>query len=466
MSIRHLGVLAATLAALALIPAWARGEAGAIADAAKTPQAVAAEEGAPASASEESSTARFQATYVWQRKPAFSAAYSGTNSLSPEEEKRSYTLSATAFLGTRTWQGGELYVNPEMVMSQSLSNLTGMGGLSNGENQKGGGPTPIFYLARLFLRHTWGFGGDKDRVESAPNQLAGELDKQRLVLTAGKLAVIDIFDNNGCSHDPRTQFLNWALMTYGAFDFAADQRGYSVGAALEYYRDNWVFRAGRFEQPIESNGLPLDSRIMAHHGDQVEIEHDHRLAGQPGKVRLLAFRNKARMGGFQDALDYWNAHGRVGVPDVGNMRKDQAKIGFGMNIEQNVTRDIGLFARASRNDGGTETYAFAEIERSMSAGAVAKGEFWGRSNDTIGLAYVQNGLSSAHRDYLANGGLSFFIGDGRINYRPETILEGFYSMEFAKNMSLSFDYQHIDNPAYNADRGPVRIVGARLHLEY
>ena len=409
--------------------------------------------------------AKIQATYVWQKQPGFNAAYSGPNSLRPEKEI-SYTFSTTAYLGFRPWQGGELYFNPEMIMSQSLSNLTGLGGLSNGENQKGGGPDPTFYLARLFVRHTWGFGGDRDKIESAPNQLAGQTDNRRLVLTAGKLGLIDIFDNNSFSHDPRTQFLNWSLMTHGAFDYAADQRGYSVGAALEFYYDEWAFRAGRFEQPIQSNGLPLDSRISAHYGDQVEIEHGHKISGQPGKLRLLVFHNRARMGGFQDALDFWNAHGRAGVPDVGNVRKDQSKIGFGVSLEQNITQNIGLFARTSRNDGGEETYAFTEIERSLSGGIVVKGNSWGRQNDTIGIAYVKNGLSSVHRQYLANGGLGFFIGDGNINYQPEKISEVYYSLGVTKNTWLSLDYQHINNPAYNADRGPVRIVGARLHLEY
>ncbi len=417
-------------------------------------------------AGEEVSAARFQATYVWQHKPAFPASYSGANSLSPDEEKRSYSLSGTAFLGARTWEGGELYFNPEVIMSQPLSNLTGLGGLTNGENQKSGGPNPTLYLARLFVRQTWGFRGGQEDVPSAPNQLAGRTDKQRLVLTAGRLSVTDLFDNNAYAHDPRSQFLNWSLMTYGAFDFAADQRGYTVGAALEYFRDDWALRVGRFEQPIESNGLPLDSHIMAHYGDQAEIEHSHQLGGQPGKLRLLAFRNRARMGSFQDALDYWDAHRRVGVPAVANVRKDQTKTGIGVSLAQDVTQGLGLFARASTNDGGEETYAFTEIERSVSGGIVVRGDAWGRAADAVGVALARNGLSSVHRQYLANGGLGFFIGDGRISYRPEQIAEGYYSLGVIKTASLSLDYQHIANPAYNADRGPVRVLGVRLHLEY
>ncbi|MDD5180983.1 MAG: carbohydrate porin [Gallionellaceae bacterium] len=411
----------------------------------------------------ENRNSKFQVTYVWQRKSAFTAPYSGTNSLTPELEKRSYSLSATAYFGARVWQGGEVYFNPEVIMSQSLSSLTGLGGLTNGENQKGGGANPTFYNARLFLRQTWGFGGGSEKVESAANQLAGTIDKHRLVLTAGKIGLIDVFDGNAFSHDPRTQFLNWSLMTHGAFDYAADQRGYTVGAALEYYHDDWVFRIGRFEQPKESNGLPLDSRIMAHHGDQFEIEHGYEIAGQPGKLRLLAFHNEARMGGFQNALDLWKANGKAGVPDVGNVRKDQSKYGFGINLEQNLDNDIGLFIRASWNDGSTETYAFTEIERSLSGGVMVKGTAWSRPNDILGLGYACNGLSSVHRAYLAAGGLGVFIGDGRLNYQPEEIFEGFYNLNITRNTLLTLDYQHIANPAYNTDRGPVSVAGVRLH---
>lgn len=419
-----------------------------------------------AESDEDLSQVRFQTTYVWQRKPGFSAAYSGENSLRPELEKRSFTLTTTAFLGVRTWQGGELYFNPEMSMSQALSNLHGLGGLTNGENQKGSSPSPIFYVGRLFGRHTWNLGGGSDSLESAPNQLAGPVDKHRLILTAGKLSLTDIFDNNSFSHDPRTQFLNWAIMTHGAFDYAADQRGYTVGAALEYYRNDLAFRFGRFQQPIESNGLALDSQIMNHYGDQLEIERAYERGGQPGKFRLLAFRNRASMGSFRDAIDYWNSQGKTGVPAVSNVRKNQIKRGYGASIEQNLSADAGIFLRASSNDGGTEAYAFTEIERSISGGLLVKGNLWGRPNDSAGVAFAINGLSSAHRDYLARGGLGAFIGDGNINYRPERILEVFHSIGVMKDTWLSFDFQHLTNPAYNADRGPVRIIGVRLHLKY
>ena len=420
---------------------------------------------ARASETEETVQAKFQTTYVWQYKPGFPAAYSGVNSLSPAAEKN-YSLSATAFLGARAWQGCEVYFNPEMVMSHSLSRLTGLAGFNNGEDQKGGVPDPTLYVARLFVRQTLEFGGDREMLTSAPNQLAGEVDKRRLVITAGKISLIDIFDNNSLSHDPRTQFLNWSFMTYGAFDYAADLRGYTIGAALEYYHDDWAIRIGRFEQPVESNTLPLDSRLSRYHGDQVEIEHAHEIADQQGKLRLLVFHNRANMGGYQDALDLWNRNGRAGLPNFENVSKDRTKTGYGVSLEQSIVRDVGLFFRASQNDGGEETFAFTEIDQSLTGGILTKGGYWRRPDDSIGIAYAQNGLSTIHQQYQANGGRGFFIGDGKINYRPERILECFYSMGVVNKVWLSFDYQHINNPAYNADRGPVNIVGTRLHMEY
>lgn len=412
---------------------------------------------------EESWNAHYQATYIWQKKPSFSAAYSGVNSLRPDAEK-SYSFSATAALGWRPWSGGELYLDPELVQGVPLSGLMGLGGMTNGEQQKTSGPNPTLYRARLFLRQTWGLGGERESVESDANQLAGKVDKRRIVVTVGNLAVIDIFDNNAFAHDPRTQFMNWALLTYGAYDFAADARGYTWGAAVEYYYDDWTVRFGRFAQPAESNGLPLDADIFKHFGDQIELEHAHSIGDQPGKLRLLAFRNKANMGGFRDALA--DAPNNGNIPDVSRVRTERTKIGFGVSAEQNLTTNVGIFARGSWNDGASETFAFTEIERSISAGAVVKGAAWSRSDDAIGVALVRNGLSSAHRDYLAAGGHGAFIGDGKLNYRPEFIVEAYYSLNLAKNAWITLDYQRIANPAYNMDRGPVTVGSIRLHAQY
>jgi hypothetical protein len=407
--------------------------------------------------------AGFQSTYVLQRKPGFDAAYTGPHSLLTTPET-GYTLTATLYLGLRLWRGAEAFFNPEVIQSQDLSNLTGLGGLSNGENQKGGGAVPNLYRARVFVRETIALGGELSAVEAGPNQLAGQVASHRLVVTAGNFAVPDVFDGNAFSHDPRTQFLNWSFMTYGASDFAADSRGYTWGIALEYYRDEWTVRLGRFAQPKESNGLPLDLSLLTHYGDSVEVEHAHVLFGQPGRIRLAGWRNVANMGGFRDALQYAAVHG--GTPDVANVRRTQAKYGFGVNVEQNLLPDVGVFARYSSNDGRTETFAFAEIERSLTVGVSITGQRWRRSRDTIGIAWAANGLSDAHRAYLAAGGLGFFIGDGRLDYRPEQILEAYYSFAAFRGFWFTLDGQHIINPAYNADRGPVNIVGVRFHVEY
>ena len=408
--------------------------------------------------------AKFQATYVWQLKPSFAASYSGPNSLSNEHEK-SYSFTATAALGFRPWSGGELYFDPEVAQGVPLSGLTGLGGFTNGEMARASGSNPTFYRARLFLRQTWGMGGGSEQAESDANRLAGAIDKRRIVLTAGNLSVLDIFDNNAYSHDPRRQFLNWAFLTHGAYDYAGDARGYTWGAALEYFHDDWAIRAGRFIQPKEPNQLPLDSRIFKHYGDQIEIERAHTLGNQPGTLRVLAFRNRTVMSRFNDALDLAAQAGTT--PDINAVRTgEQVKTGIGINLEQAITPDVGAFSRVMWADGQTETYAFTEIDRSLSGGVLIKGSAWGRGQDSVGFALARNELSHAHRNYLAAGGLGFFIGDGRLNYRPEDIVEAFYSLNVFMNTWVTLDVQRIQNPAYNADRGPVDVGTIRLHTEF
>ena len=409
-----------------------------------------------------------QATYIRQLKSALNSPYAGANSLLPGREG-SYSFTSTIFMGLRLAPGTEVYFNPEFVQGVPLSRLTGLGGLTNSELQKTAGADLIGYRARLFVRQTWGLGGGSDAVESSANQLGGNYDKRRVTLTVGNLAVSDLFDGSRYAHDGRTQFMNWSLLTHGAYDFAADSRGYSWGGALEYRNgDDWSLRVGRFAMPIESNGLKLDHHLMSRHGDQVEFEHRHTIDGRDGTVRLLGFRNVARMGGFQDALDYAAQNGTA--PEVAPVRKRRTKVGAGINVEQEVADGLGVFARLAANDGRSETYAFAEIDRSFSTGAVLTGERWGRAGDAIGAAYAQNQLSPSHRNFLAAGGYGFFVGDGRLTYKPESIAEFYYRAGFRGPLrlqsALTLGFQFIRNPGYNADRGPVRTVSARLHTEF
>jgi high affinity Mn2+ porin len=412
--------------------------------------------------------AHFQSTYIWQHQSAFDSPYSGTNSL-PAHPENAYTFSFTAAFGKRLWQGGELYFDPEVVQGVPFSgNLIGMGGFYNGEITRAAGPHLVAYRARLFMRQTWGRGGGRETVESDMNQLGGAVDRDRIVLTAGFFSALDIFDNNKYAHDPRTQFMNWCNMTSCAFDYAADARGYSWGLALEDYSGDWAYRFGQFMEPKDPNILALDWQYFRHYGQNFEIEHAHVLLGQPGKVRLLAYRNAVNTGSFADAMASPNfaADNAAGIPATGTVRKAAVKYGAGYNIEQAITDDIGLFFRAMWQDGHYETFAFTEAHRSLELGAAVSGGRWSRERDTVGVSYMRNALSGIYRQYLAAGGLGYFIGDGRINYGDEQIVEAYYSIGVARDVSLTADYQYFRNPAYNAARGPLSIAGARLHWEY
>ena len=414
----------------------------------------------------EDTTAKYQTTYNVQRHPSFSSAYAGPNSLSSAPEKM-YTLSTTAHWGTRLWQGGELYFNPELMAGVPFSNLTGMGGYTNGEITRATGSTPVPYVQRLFIRQTWNHGGGSEKIESDFNQMAGTVDKNRFVLTVGNFSTLDVFDDSTYAKDPRTQFMNWGNWTYAAFDYASDQRGFGSGFAGELYRDDWVFRFGRTTAPKEPNGLPKDFALGKHYGDQVEIEHAHDLNGLPGKVRVLAFRNRAVLASFNDATAYLGANHGPDQQTIFKVRNgEKIKYGLGVNLEQAINADIGFFLRAMKTDGRTETISFTEVDNSLSTGFLIKGGQWGRANDTVGLAYMQNQLSNDRRRYLKAGGISFFIGDGALNYKPEAILESFYSIGVKKGLWLTGDYQYVRNPAYNASRGPVNVFALRMHAEF
>lgn len=418
---------------------------------------------------EDNYSAHFQSTFNWQKHPAFSAAYSGPNSIVTDAEAM-YTFSATAFLGLRPWQGGEIFYNPEVVEGVPFStNLIGLGGFTNGEITRAGGTSPTFYRQRLFLRQTWNNGVESQRVESGMNQFAGALDKNRVVLTVGNFSTLDVFDPNTYAKDARTQFMNWGNWTYAAYDYAADARGFGWGFAAEWYQDDWALRVGRMSGPSEPNLLPVDYKLNIHYGDQIEVEHEHALLQRPGKVRVLAWHNRAKLATFNDALIWLKANpGNYSGPDAlyAVRNTEQDKYGLGINIEQELSDHLGFFLRAMKADGRTETHAFTEVDSSMSTGIAIKGSLWGRGEDTAGVSCMQNSLSNERRRFLEAGGTSFFIGDGQLNYRPEMIMETYYSLHLVKKVWLTPDYQFIQNPAYNADRGPIHIFAFRLHAEF
>jgi high affinity Mn2+ porin len=408
-----------------------------------------------------------QLTYIVQQKNNFNSPYYGQNSLLNRSEGgggKSYTLSATAFLGARLWEGAEVYWNPEMFEGTPFNGqLVGLGGFQNGELQKGSYAPPIYYTARAFIRQTFGLGGGKEHIESSPNQLAGNLDKNRIVVSYGKFATLDFFDQNSFSHDPRTQFQNFAIFSMGAYSYAADSKGYTYGAVVEWYQDDWILKMARLAMPTIPNTAQLDYSLTKDYGNQIELTHEHELWGKPGAVRALYYQQHAFMGNYQSAVSL--AQQTNSTPDISSTRlAAQSSWGYGLNIEQSISENVGLFGRWSWNPGNSETQT-VDISRSLSGGVSIKGASWSRPNDTLGLGFAVNGIAPIQRTYLQMGGMSPFIGDGNLSYKTEQILETFYSAKVYKDLYLSADYQRIANPAYNAARGPVNFFGLRAHIE-
>ncbi len=410
----------------------------------------------------ESWNVHFQLTAITQFQPSFRSPYAGQNSLSARGGL-SESVTATAALGGRVAPGTELWLDPEVAQGKPVSGLVGLAGFPNGELAKTSSRSPTPYLARAFLRQTIALGGTDVAVESDANQLRGTLPSRRLVVTAGRLSLLDVFDANTWAHDPRTQFMNWALMTHAAWDYAADARGYSDGLALELVDDAWALRAARFALPREPNGLALDGRLGTHHGDQLELTHTHELAGLAGAVRVLAFRDRARLVAWSDALA--DAPAGAAPSLAATPAHERAKSGLGVDVEQALSADLGAFARVLRADGRTETEAFAEADASLSAGVSLQGTRWGRAHDTLGVAVAADAISAAHRAYLERGGMSAFLGDGALRYGTERVVEASYGTTPAAGLSLTADVQRIANPGYNKDRGPATAVALRLHWE-
>lgn len=405
-------------------------------------------------------TFHVQGTEIVQTHGAFRSPYSGLNSFQARRETRA-SLTATLFLGRRLWKGGELYLNPELAGGKGLSGVEGVAGFPNGDITRVVSPTPTPYLSRLFIRQTWGQAGPSEAIEDGPNQVAGHKPLSRFTLTLGKFSLVDIFNVNTYSHDPRLQFMNWSLMTTGTWDYPADTRGYTIGVAGELNRPRWSLRAGSFMVPRVANGLALDRHLRRNHGDVAEFEFRQTALGQPGKLQFMAWMNHANMGNYRQTL-----LGSTRPPDVTlTERAGTLKYGFGFMAEQSLTPDLGAFLSVGWDDGKTETWAFTEIDRTFNTGLEWKGRRWWRLEDRLGVAFVANGLSRDHRDYLAAGGHGFMLGDGRLDYEAERIFETYYNFHLGAGFTLAPDYQFASNPGHNKDRGPVSIWTLRLHWE-
>nr|WP_246669561.1 MULTISPECIES: carbohydrate porin [unclassified Bradyrhizobium] len=404
-----------------------------------------------------------QTTFLPQAYPSFRSPYAGANSL-PGAGQLQATWTTTAFVGARLWQGGEFYFNPELAQGFGLNGTLGLAGFPNGEAQKAGAAFPKIRAQRYYIKQTFGLGGEQEEVPDAANQLAGKRDIDRITLVVGRFAIGDFFDGNSYAKDPRADFMNWAMWSSAAYDFPADLPGYTRGAVAELNRKDWAVRAGLFQVPSAPNSDILTFKTG---GAVVEFEGRYAIFDQPGKLRLGVFGTRGNTGNYRDALAIEATNPALDINTVmAGIRRDNPKYGFYANAEQQIARDVGLFGRASWNDGQNEILSFTDIDRSISGGLSVKGSYWGRASDTIGIGGAVNGLSSAHRDFLAAGGLGLLIGDGRLNYRHERILETYYAYAIDKHFTFTADYQLITNPAYNADRGPVHIFSGRLHGEF
>jgi high affinity Mn2+ porin len=399
-----------------------------------------------------------QSTAIVQGYPGFPADYSGPNSLSSGAQARE-TISLDLMVGVRLWRGAEAHVDGLMWQGYGVSGTVGVESFPSGEAFRLGTSTPNVNIPRLFLRQTIGFGGDQEDVADDELHLAGREDVSRLTLTVGKMSAKDIFDNNAYANDPRTQFMSWGLMANEAWDYPADSLGFITGFVAELNQPRWTLRYGFFQVPRVSNGTALDKNFLEAWAMVTEYEFRYAPAAHPGTARLLGYLNQADMGSYEEALSLPNT-------DITLTRAYRQKYGFGLNVDQEVVTNVGVFSRLGWSDGQNEAWMFSDVDRAASAGISVQGAAWQRPDDTVALAGVLSGISSVHQQFLAAGGTGILAGDGRLNYAWEKTLETYYNFQVRKEVQVTLDYQFIADPAFNRDRGPVSVFAARLHVEF
>jgi high affinity Mn2+ porin len=403
-----------------------------------------------------------QFTYVEQETSNFNAPYRGANSLSPKIGDE--TVDVTLYLGTQLWFGAQAWLNGEIDQGFGFDDTLGVAGFPSGEAYKIGKKQPYLRLPRAFVRQNVDLGGELQPDPGAANQLAGSHCADRLVIWLGKFSVGDVFDTNQYAHDPRGDFLNWAAIDAGTFDYAADAWGYTVGAALEWYQGDWATRLGVFDLSTVPNSPHLDPGFHEFQTD-FELEHRHEILGASGRLLLTLFDSRGRMGLLDQAVQ---AAQSSGTPvDIASVRAYRGRFGASLGLEQKIVEGLGAFARVGKAGGNTEAYEFTDIDRTVVAGISLQGGRWHRADDTVGLAGINNAISAARQNFLNAGGLGILVGDGRLPHPgPERILETYYSASLWHFAHLSFDYQWINNPAYNRDRGPVSVYAVRLHAQF
>jgi hypothetical protein len=445
---------------LASSPIWAQ-TSDAPAPASDTP--------APSTSEEESFWSRFwislQGNFIRQQQPAFYAKYSGPNSFLPEASHATSRIE-TLYTGFQITKQLEILADVESAGGAGLSNALGIAGFPNVDVVRNPSLPEAPYVARVMLHYTIPLSKEMTEATRNPLALASEVPVRRLELRLGKMSTVDFFDLNAVGSDSHLQFMNWAIVNNGAFDYAADTRGYTYGFVAEYYDKAWAARFGELLMPTVANGIQLDWNIARASGENFEVEyHPTLLPKRAGVVRALTFVNHANMGSYQEAIDGYLS-GKDPVPDIVEYRKQgRVKYGFGLNMEQELSPLWRAFGRLGWSNGATESFAYTEIDRTAEIGSDFRGKPWHRSEDKVGAAFVVNGLSHDHEEYLALGGLGFILGDGALNYGLEKIFETYYTAHVWRGISFAIDYQHVTNPGYNRDRGPADVISFRLHVE-
>jgi hypothetical protein len=407
-----------------------------------------------------------QGNIVLQWHPAFPAKYSGPNSLRPMAENATSKVY-TLFLGYEVTPWTEVFLNVESAGGHGISEALGLAGFTNLDVVRNPslGETP--YVARVMLRQIIPLTGERIEAQRDAFHLATSVPARRIEFRIGKFGMPDFFDLNTWGTDSHLQFLNWTVDNNGAYDYAANTRGYTDGAILEYDDHWWTVRFGEALMPKVANGINLDADIARARAENLEIEARGKLiAHRDGVVRFLSYLNHANMGNYREAIhDYLD--GETKTPDIVETRQQgRHKYGFGLNFEQAITADVGVFGRLGWSDGRNESFAYTEVDRTLQLGAFTKGSLWHRPNDRVGAVFVANAIVAAHQQYLSLGGLGFLLGDGGLNYGPEKTFEGFYTAHVWRGFFASFDLQHVNNPGYNKDRGPVIVPGLRFHVDF
>ena len=415
-------------------------------------------------------TNHFQLTFIAQKHAAFHSKYSGQNSLADTAEPAAKSITATLFMGRKLWKGASFYFNPEISGGNGLSFTKGVAGALNGETYRVGAVAPSVFIARAYLRQIFKLGNaDYEEVKDDENQIEGKVPSSRITISAGKFAVSDFFDNNTYSKDPRTQFLNWSLWANGAWDYPANTRGYTFGLVAEFIKPNWALSISSVAVPRIANFHLMEYNDKAH-SETIEWKHKFFINKTPGAVRLTISNTNSKAPSYAEGMKALASNNAFllnviqGV--VENNTYGGRKFGLGLNAEQRLTMNIGVFARVGWNDGKYVTWAFTEIDRTANFGLSFNGSLWKRPNDNFGIAAGVNGISNEHRQFLAAGGYGFIIGDGKLNYGHEGIMETYYNAKISNFWWLTADYQLVNHPGYNKDRGPVNVLAIRGHIEF